>query len=73
MYQFALINKARSRIKVFEPFEDSSKNSYRINAILISSSCFLSDQVTQLLKALGLNLSKKRETNIKKQIYYKYQ
>ena len=25
----------------------------------------LSDQVSQLLKALGLNLSKKRETNIK--------
>jgi len=25
MEKFTLINKARSRIKVFEPFEDSSK------------------------------------------------
>ena len=36
---FTLINKARSRIKVFEPFEDSSKNSSMINAILISYGC----------------------------------
>ena len=33
---FTLINNARSRIKVFEPFEDSSKKSTRINVILIS-------------------------------------
>ena len=39
MEKFTLINKARSRIKVFEPFEDSSKNSYMINAILISYGC----------------------------------
>ena len=39
MEKFTLINKARSRIKVFEPFEDSSKNSSRINAILISYGC----------------------------------
>ena len=36
MEKFTLINKARSRIKVFEPFEDSSKNFYMVNAILIS-------------------------------------
>ena len=36
MEKFTLINKARSRIKVFEPFEDSSKNSSTINIILIS-------------------------------------
>ena len=36
MEKFTLINKARSRIKVFEPFEDSSKNSSIIDAILIS-------------------------------------
>ena len=35
MEKFTLINKARPRIKVFEPFEDSSKNSSVINAILI--------------------------------------
>ena len=39
MEKFTLINKARSRIKVFELFEDSSKNSYMINAILISYGC----------------------------------
>ena len=39
MEKFTLINKARSRIKVFEPFEDSSKNSYTINAILITYGC----------------------------------
>jgi hypothetical protein len=33
--KFALIIKARSRIKVFEPFEDNSKNSSLISAILI--------------------------------------
>ena len=36
MEKFTLINKARSKIKVFEPFENSSKNSSTINAILIS-------------------------------------
>ena len=65
MEKFTLINKARSRIKVFEPFDDSSKNSSTINAILISYGCVLSDQVSQLWKTLGFNLSKKRETNIK--------
>jgi len=34
--KFTLINKAGSRIKVFETFDDSSKNSYMVNAILIS-------------------------------------
>ena len=31
--KFTLMNKSRSRIKVFEPFEDSSKNSSMIVAI----------------------------------------
>ena len=39
MEKFTLINKTRSRIKVFEPFEDSYKNSSIINAILISYGC----------------------------------
>ena len=39
MEKFTLINKARSRIKVFEPFDDSSKNPSFINAILISYGC----------------------------------
>tara|TARA_B100000401_G_scaffold323559_1_gene224228 strand:+ start:412 stop:669 length:258 start_codon:yes stop_codon:yes gene_type:complete len=34
--KFTLINKERSRIKVFEPFEDVSKPSPIIDAIMIS-------------------------------------
>ena len=36
---FLLINEARSRIKVFEPFEDSFKQSSMINAVSISYGC----------------------------------
>ena len=39
MGKFTFINKARSRIKVFESFEASPKNSSMINAILISYGC----------------------------------
>ena len=39
MNKFTLINKERSRIKVFEPFEDVSKPSHSINAMLISYGC----------------------------------
>ena len=41
MEKFTLINKARSRIKVFEPFYDSFKIPSIINAILISYGCAL--------------------------------
>ena len=39
MEKFTLINKAKSRIKVFEPFEDTSKISSMISLILISYGC----------------------------------
>jgi len=39
MKKFILINKERNRIKVFEPFEDVSKPSLRINAMMISYGC----------------------------------
>ena len=39
MKKFTLINKDRSRIKVFEPFEDDSKPSSSIDAIMISYGC----------------------------------
>jgi hypothetical protein len=39
MEKFILINKNRSRIKVFEPFEDISKPSPSIDAIQISYGC----------------------------------
>ena len=37
--KFILINKERSRIKVFEPFEDVSKPSPSIDAMMISYGC----------------------------------
>ena len=39
MKKFTLINNERSRIKVFEPFEDLSKPSISINAMMISYGC----------------------------------
>ena len=39
MEKFTLINKDRSRIKVFEPFEDVSRPSPGIDAIMISYGC----------------------------------
>ena len=39
MEKFTLINKSRSRIKVFEPFEDVSKPSPSIDAMMISYGC----------------------------------
>ena len=39
MEKFTLINKYRSRIKVFEPFEDDYKPSPPIDAIMISYGC----------------------------------
>ena len=39
MDKFTLINKARSRIKVFEPFVDITKTSPIIDAMMISYGC----------------------------------
>ena len=39
MEKFILVNKDRSRIKVFEPFEDVSKPSPSIDAMLIANGC----------------------------------
>ena len=39
MEKFTLINKNRSRIKVFEPFEDANKPFLSINAMMISYGC----------------------------------
>ena len=50
MEKFTLINNARSRIKVFEPFEVSSKNPSMINAILISYGCVLKRSSKPVMK-----------------------
>ena len=39
MERFILINNERNRIKVFEPFEDVSKPSSSIDAMMISYGC----------------------------------
>ena len=39
MEKFILINKQKSRIKVFEPFADISKPSPSIDAMMISYGC----------------------------------
>ena len=39
MEKFSLVNKDRSRIKVFEPFEDTSKPSSSIDSMKISYGC----------------------------------
>ena len=50
MEKFTLINNARSRIKVFEPFDDSSKKPFMINAILISYGCVLKRSIKPVMK-----------------------
>ena len=50
MEKFTLINKARSRIKVFEPFEDNLKNSSMVNAILISYGCVFKQSSKPVMK-----------------------
>ena len=39
MEEFILINKQRNRIKVFKPFEDISKPSPSIDAMMVSYDC----------------------------------
>jgi len=48
--KFTLINKARSRIKVFEPFEDISNPSSSIDAIMISYSCVYKQSSKPVMK-----------------------
>ena len=50
MEKFTLINIAWSRIKVFKPFDDSSKNHSMKNAILISYGCVLKRSSKPVMK-----------------------
>ena len=50
MDKFTLINKDRSRIKVFEPFEDVSKPSPSIDAIMISYGCIYKSSSKPVMK-----------------------
>ena len=48
--KFTLINKDRSRIKVFEPFEEISKTSPSIDAIMISYGCVYKRSTKPVMK-----------------------
>ncbi len=50
MEEFTLINKRRDRIKIFKPFEDVSKPSPTINAMILNMIVYIKDQVNQLTK-----------------------
>ncbi|MDC3034800.1 hypothetical protein OA254_00855 [Prochlorococcus sp. AH-716-P05] len=66
MEKFTLINKARSRIKVFEPFEDCSKNSSMINAILISYGCVYKRSSKPVMKGSRVESIKEARNEYKK-------
>ena len=68
MEKFTLINKASSRIKVFEPFDDSSKNPFIINAILISYGCVLKRSSKPVMKGSRAKSIKKARTLYKNNI-----
>ena len=50
MEKFTLLYKARSRIRVFEPFEDNSKNCSMVNPILISYGCVFKRSSKPIMK-----------------------
>ena len=50
MEKFTLINKDRSRIKVFEPFEDVSKRVPGIDAMMISYGCIYKKSSKPVMK-----------------------
>ncbi len=50
MDKFTLINMDRSRIKVFELFEDVSKPSTSIDAMIISYSCVYKRSIKPVMK-----------------------
>ena len=62
--KFTLINKDRSRIKVFRPFQNISKPSQSIDAIMISYGSIYKKTLNQLCKVAELKLLKQLEKNI---------
>ena len=65
MEKFTLINKARSRIKVFEPFDDSFKNPSIINSILISYGCVLKRSIKPVMKGSRIESIEEARKEIK--------
>ena len=66
MEKFTLINKARSSIKVFETFEGSSKDSFIIDAILISYGCVFKRSSKPVMKGSRVESIKEARNEYKK-------
>ena len=66
MEKFTLINKDRSRIKVFEPFEDVSKPSPTINAMMISYGCVYKRSNKPVMKGSRVETIKSAREEYKK-------
>ena len=68
MEKFTLINKVRSRIKVFEPFDDNSKNHSMINAIFISYGCVFKRSSKPVMKGSRVESIEEARNLYKKQL-----
>ena len=66
MEKFTLINKDRSRIKVFEPFEDVSKPSPSINAMMISYGCVYKRSSNPVMKGSSVETIEEARREYKK-------
>ena len=64
--KFILINKVRSRIKVFDPFEDNPKNSSIVNAILISYGCVFKRSSKPVMKGSRIESTEEARNEYKK-------
>ena len=71
MEKFTLINKTRSRIKVFEPFEDSYKNTSIINAILISYGCVFKRSSKPVMKGFRIESIEEARSEHKNKYFLK--
>ena len=66
MEKYTLINKARSRIKVFEPFEDLSKGSPCIDAMMVSYGCVYKRSSKPVMKGSRLETIESAREEYKK-------
>ena len=66
MKKFTLINNDRSRIKVFEPFEDVSRPSSSIDAMMISYGCVYKRSSKPVMKGSRVETIKEARKEYKK-------
>ena len=66
MEKFTLVNKDRSRIKVFEPFEDVSKTGPSIDAMMISYGCIYKRSSKPVMKGSRVETIEKARKEYKK-------